>query len=231
VSSVPQAASSPGSLKGEASTAEPSRHERSIARRSAEIRATVPHAEFSTVVTMDAACRAASSAGIPVASLVLAAVAQGLRAVPRLNGAYRDGRYERYSRVNIGVTFAAEGVYAVPTIFDTDVKSATELATELADYQTRAIADRLESAELTGATFTMTDLTPDQLTSSAPLIPGGQAGALSTGALRAVPVVRDGAVVPGLEMVLTLAVDHRIIQAPDAGRFLTFVREQLEAAA
>lgn len=225
----PQPSTAVGSLKGEANVAEPSRHERSVARRSAEIRATVPDAEFSTVVAMDAACEAASAAGVEPTALVLAAVAGALRAVPRLNGAYRDGRFELYSRVNLGVTIAAAGVYAVPTIFDSDSKSVTDLAAELADYRERALADRLESAEQTGATFTFTDLSGDGLTAGAPLILGGQAGALSAGAIRAVPVVRDGAVVPGHELVLTLAVDHRIAQAPDAGRFLGAVRATLEA--
>jgi pyruvate dehydrogenase E2 component (dihydrolipoamide acetyltransferase) len=218
-----------GSLKGEAAVTEPNRYERSVARRSAEIRATVPDAEFTTIVAMDAACGAASGLGVPVTALILVAVARGLREVPRLNGAYRDGRFELYSRVNLGVTIAAEGVYVVPTMFDSDTKSASALAAELADYQGRAVADRLESSELTGATFTFTDLSVDGLASGAPLIVGGQAGGLSAGAVRSVPVVRDGAVVAGREVTLTLAVDHRIIQSPDAGRFLGSVRATLEA--
>jgi pyruvate dehydrogenase E2 component (dihydrolipoamide acetyltransferase) len=229
VSSGPQTAPS-GSLKGEASVAEPNRHERSVARRSAEIRATVPDAEFTIAVTMDAACGAASAQGVPVTALILAAVARALRAVPRLNGAYRDGRFELYSRVNIGVTIATAGVYVVPTMFDSDAKSTTELAAELADYGERARSDTLESSELTGATFTFTDLSADGLTSGAPLILGGQAGGLSAGTVRSVPVLSDGAVVAGQELILTLAVDHRIAQSPEAGRFLSSVRDALEAA-
>jgi pyruvate dehydrogenase E2 component (dihydrolipoamide acetyltransferase) len=219
-----------GSLKGESEVSDPNRYERSVARRSAEIRATVPDAEFTTVVAMDAACGAASRAGVPVTALILAATGQALRAVPRLNGAYRDGRFELYSRVNIGVIIAGEGVYVVPTMFDSDHKSASELAAELADYRARAEADRLESSELTGATFTFTDLSGDGLVSGAPLIVGGQAGGLAAGTVRTVPVVRDGAVVAGQELILTLAVDHRIAQSPDAGRFLAAIRQTLEAA-
>jgi pyruvate dehydrogenase E2 component (dihydrolipoamide acetyltransferase) len=218
-----------GSLKGDATVAEPTRYERSVARRSAEIRATVPDAEFTTVVAMDAAAAAAAQAGVPVTALILAATAAALREVPRLNGAYRDGRFELYSRVNLGVTVAGDGVYVVPTMFDSDHKSASELASELADYRARAQTDRLESSELTGATFTVTDLSGDELVSGAPLIVGGQAGGLSAGVLRSVPVVRDGAVVAGQELVLTLAVDHRIAQAPDAGRFLAAIRRTLES--
>jgi hypothetical protein len=189
----------------------------------------VPDAEFTMVVAMSAACGAAASAGVPVTAVILSAVARALRAVPRLNAAYRDGRFELYSRVNLGVTIAAEGVYVVPTMFDSDAKSPTELAAELADLGARARRDALESAELTGATFTFTDLAPEGLSSGAPLILGGQAGGLSAGTIRTVPVIRDGELVAAQELILTLAVDHRIAQFPEAGRFLRHVRDTLEA--
>jgi pyruvate dehydrogenase E2 component (dihydrolipoamide acetyltransferase) len=227
---VPDQAPSPGLLRGESTVSEPTRYERSVARRSAEIRATIPDAEFTTVVRMDAACEAASAAGLPVTALILAATGRALVEVPRLNGAYRDGRFELYSRVNLGVTIAGQGVYVVPTMFDSDHKSASELAAELADYRARAAEDRLESADQSGATFTFTDLSIEGTLSGAPLVIGGQAGGLSAGAVRWVPVVEDGAVVAGRELILTLAVDHRIVQSPDAGRFLAAVRRSLEAA-
>ena len=229
VSDSPQPATS-GSLKGEVSHGEPTRHERAVARRSAEIRATVPHAEFTRVVAMDAACGAASAGGVDPFALVLTAVARGLVEVPALNGAYRDGRSERYSRVNLGVVIAADGIYAVPTMFDCDEKSAGDLASEYADLRERALSDRLVPAELTGATFTVTDLRPDGIHAGAPLVIGGQAGGLAVGARRTVPVLDGDVVRPGTESVLTLAVDHRVIQAPAAGRFLAAVAAALESA-
>jgi pyruvate dehydrogenase E2 component (dihydrolipoamide acetyltransferase) len=218
------------SLRGETTLTEPNRYERTRARRSAEIRATVPDAEFAVTIDVGPALRRAAEADVPLTALVLAATAQALVAVPRLNGAYRDGRFELYSRVNIGVTIAAEGVYVVPTIFDSDKKSASDLAAELADYRERAGADRLESAELAGATFTVTDLSHHHIEVGAPLVIGGQAGGLATGAVRAAPVVREAEVVPGHEMVLSLATDHRMVQAPDAGRFLAAISATLGGA-
>ncbi|HET9073165.1 MAG TPA: 2-oxo acid dehydrogenase subunit E2 [Solirubrobacteraceae bacterium] len=229
MSDSPQHAS-PGSLKGEVSLSEPTRHERTVARRSAEIRATVPHAEFTRVVSMDAACGAASAGGFDPIGLVLAAVARALVEVPALNGAYRDGHAERYSRVNLGAVIAADGVYAVPTMFDCDEKSAGHLASEYADLRERALSDRLIPAELTGATFTVTDLGPDGIHASGPLVIGGQAGAVSMGATRVVPILDGDTVRAGRESVLTLSVDHRVIQAPAAGRFLTAVARGLESA-
>jgi pyruvate dehydrogenase E2 component (dihydrolipoamide acetyltransferase) len=216
------------SLKGEVEVAEPTRFERSVGRRSAEIRATVPHVEFTRAVVIDSALGAAQAAGVPLAALLLAATAQALRAVPRLNGAYRDGRLERYSRVNIGVTFAADGLYVIPTVFDSDTKSLEVLAAELADLRARAGEDRLDASELTGATFSLTDLGEHGVHSGAPLVVGGHGAALSAGAPRAVPVVRDGTVGAGHELILSLAVDHRLAQVPDAGRFLAAVAERLE---
>ena len=218
------------SLKGEVAVADPTRHERSIARRSAEIRATVPHAEFSRVLDVSAIIEAGGD-DPPLAGRVLAAVAAGLRAVPALNGAYRDGRLERYSRVNLGVVVIAEGLFVVPTLFDADAKSVAELDAAYGDLVERARDDRLEPGELTGSTFTVGGLARYGIHAGAPLVLGGLAGALTVGAPRAVPVVRDGAVVPGFEQVASLSVDHRAVQAHGAGRFLSVLAAELEAGA
>ncbi|WP_249011331.1 2-oxo acid dehydrogenase subunit E2 [Conexibacter sp. DBS9H8] len=214
-------------LRGIPTLLTPSRLERTVARRSAEIRATVPDADYSLTVPADGLVEAAAAEDVPAVALLIAAVARALTRVPRLNAGYRDGRGELYSRVNLGVTIAAEGVYVVPTLFNCETKPANLIAAELADYRARALADRLESAELAGGTFTVADFGADGLTAGTPLVVGGQAGALGIGAIRAVPVVRDGAVVPGHEITLTLAVDHRIVQSSDAGRFLAAVAEEV----
>jgi pyruvate dehydrogenase E2 component (dihydrolipoamide acetyltransferase) len=217
----------PAPLRGVPTVLTPSRLERTVARRSAEIRATVPDADYSVTVLADALLAAARAEDLPPVALLIGALARALTQVPRLNAGYRDGRRELYSRVNLGVTIAAEGVYVVPTLFDCETKPAAVIAAELADYRARALTDQLESAELAGGTFTVCDFGADGLTAGTPLVPGGQAGALGIGAVRAVPVVADGAVVPGHEVNLTLAVDHRIVQSAEAGRFLTVIAEEV----
>ena len=214
--------------KGEVTTIELDRIERSIARRSAETRATVPSIEYATVVDFEAGLARAAELGGDVVALLVHATARALVDVPQVNGAYRDGHYERYSRINVGVTIAEAGIYAVPTLFDADRKSVAEIASELADVAQRARDGQLTPADLSGATFTLSyDAGVETLT---PLIIAPQAAALAAGPVRRVPVVRDGEVVPGHTIALTLACDHRIVYGAHAASFLQGVKSHLEEA-
>jgi pyruvate dehydrogenase E2 component (dihydrolipoamide acetyltransferase) len=217
-------------VKGTVTTVELDRPERAVARRSAETRAVVPNVEFTAEVDMEAALDREAELGCGTTALVVRAVAHALGTVPRVNGAYRDGQYELYSRINIGVTIAEDGVYAIPTVFDADTKSATEIAAELADLQARAREGALSPAELSGATFTVTDSIAYDIATLTPLIVPPQAAALAAGPVRDVPVVRGGTVVPGHTMVLTLACDHRIVYGAHAAAFLEEVKAHLEEA-
>lgn len=221
--------SEPG-LKGEITVQELERHERTHARRSAESRATIPTMEFSNVANVEALLVREAEVGCGVTAAVIAATAHALRAVPRVNGSYRDGRYELYSRINIGVTLVGEGVYATPTIFDAHEKSPTELGVELATLFTRASEAELHPAELAGATFTVVCSSDYDIVALTPLILPPQAGALAFGPVRDVPVVRDGEVVAGHTMQLSLAVDHRIVYGHHAAAFLGEVKAFLEEA-
>jgi pyruvate dehydrogenase E2 component (dihydrolipoamide acetyltransferase) len=209
---------------------EPDRLERAVARRSAETRATVPTMEFISVVNMEAAIEREAELGCGVVSLLIRAAAHALDTVPRVNGAYRDGHYELYSRVNVGVTIVEQGVYVTPTIFDADEKTELEIANELAGYYVRAREGELRPAELTGATFTVVDSSAYDIVALSPMITTPQAGAMATGPIRDVPVVRHGEVVPGRTMQLALSVDHRIVYGYHAAAFLEEVKAHLEEA-
>ncbi len=216
-------------LKGEVAVIEPDRGERTVARRSAESRATIPTLELSAVAEVDRILARERELGCGVPSLVIAATANALRAVPRVNGSYRDGRYELYSRVNIGVTIVDAGIYATPTIFDADQRTPGEISDELANFTARVRGgEELRPAELTGATFTVVSASTYDIVSVAPMILAPQAGALSFGPVRDTPVVRDGAVVAGHTMALELAVDHRIVYGDHAASFLEEVKAWLE---
>jgi pyruvate dehydrogenase E2 component (dihydrolipoamide acetyltransferase) len=221
--------SEPG-LKGEITVLELERHERTHARRSAESRATIPTIEFSNIVNVEALLAREATVGCGITAALVAAAARALRTVPRVNGSYRDGRYELYSRINVGVTLIGEGVYATPTIFDADTKSPAEIGEELASLFTRASDAELHPSELTGATFTVVGSSDYDIVALTPLILPPQAGALAFGPIRDVPVVRDGQVVPGYAMQLSLAVDHRIVYGHHAAAFLGEVKAFLEEA-
>jgi pyruvate dehydrogenase E2 component (dihydrolipoamide acetyltransferase) len=230
MSDVVSAQSAELGLKGAVTVIEPDRLERAVARRSAETRATVPTIELTDVADMGAAMEREAQLGCGVVALLVRAVADALRTVPRVNGGYRDGRYELYSRVNIGLTIVEQDVYATPTIFDADEKSALEIASELAGYQIRAREGELRPAELAGATFTVVDPSAYDVVALSPMIIPPQAGALAGGSVRDVPVVRRGQVIPGRTMQLALSVDHRIVYGYHAAAFLQEVKSHLEEA-
>jgi pyruvate dehydrogenase E2 component (dihydrolipoamide acetyltransferase) len=218
------------SIKGEVTTLELSRRERAIARRSAETRAVVPTVELSAEIDAGPALARERRLGCGTTALLVRACASALAEVPRANGAYRDGRIELYSRINIGVTIADRLGYEVPTVLDADRKTAQQIAAELAGFAERARDGLLTAPELSGATFTVTDSLAPAVASLSPLIVSPQAAALTAGAIRDVAAVHGGAVVAARAMTLTLAVDHRILFAPHAAAFLEAIKAHLEGA-
>jgi pyruvate dehydrogenase E2 component (dihydrolipoamide acetyltransferase) len=227
---VNQSAPAPevSSLKGEIRQVEPDRIGRSIARRSAEVRATVPDVEFSTDAAAEAAEAVAAQRQVPLLAVLVLACARALRDRPYANAAYRDGRYELYSRVNIGVTIHSDGAQITPALLDADTKSLDEIAEELQRFHERALAGELTPPELAGTTFTLSDLGDRHVDRHSPLVTPPQAAALATSGVRTVPVVRDGAVIPGRVLALTLACDHRILFGTRAATVLERITELVE---
>lgn len=223
------AADQPG-LKGETSVHELTRAQRTIARRIAETRATVPDLELGADVDIDAALALARGHDCTLTAILVRACATALREHPHANGAYRDGRYELYSRINVGVTVQTEGAYSTPTVLDADTKSLEQLRAELDHAAARARAGELTPPELAGATFTLTDLSEHGAGWMTAIITAPQAASLAAGAVRAVPMLRDGTVVAGHALSLTLACDSRILFGARAAGFLARVVALLEAA-
>ena len=120
--------------KGVTEIVAPSRAERTIARRSAEARATIPDLELSAEVDMTTAV----ARGLPIDAALVRACAAALRENPLANGSYRDGNYELHSRINIGITIETEDGLVVPTVLDADQKSLAELEAELELLAARA---------------------------------------------------------------------------------------------
>jgi pyruvate dehydrogenase E2 component (dihydrolipoamide acetyltransferase) len=223
---TPVSAASP---RGDTTIEEPDRAARAIARRSAEIRATVPDLELSVEADAGALLARANAEGATATALLLAACAGALRAFPRVNGAYRDGRYELYSRVNIGVVIETAQTPVTATVLDADAKSVAELDEEVARLTARARSGQLTPPEQAGATFTFDDLGESGVHRVAGLVRPSQAAILTAGAVRATPVVRDGTVVAGHQLTLTLACDHRIVFGAQAAAFLRRVMELVQA--
>jgi pyruvate dehydrogenase E2 component (dihydrolipoamide acetyltransferase) len=201
-----------GTAKGQVTTVELSRAQRTVARRVAEAKATIP--DFTLTTEVDMAAALATRAGLD--ALVVKASALALRDHPRANAGYRDGGFELYSRVNVGVTVTTDEALLVPTIFDADTKPLDRIAEEARALAGKARDGTITSPELSGATFTVTDVGADGATSGTAIINGGQAGILAFGA------VSDG------RMTATLTCDHRILYGAHATRFLARIRALLE---
>ncbi len=220
--------------KGEATVEEPTRAQAQHARRVAESRATVPDLTLTTQVDMEAAVafRAEPPAPVPnVEDLVVKACALALRESPRANGAYRDGRFERYARVNVGVTMVTPDSTVAPVVFDADTKSLAQIAADTARLTRRAREGAITQPELSGATFTVSSLGEFGITHFTAVVNQPQAAILAVGAVEPRAVVRDGVVIARHAVDVTLSCDHRILHGADAARLLRRIRELLEQPA
>lgn len=214
--------------KGEVRVEEPDRGARTVARRSAESRATVPELELRAEAVVDDALALAQRGGVGFDAVLVRACALALGRVPRANAAYRDGRYELYGRVNIGVTVTTGETYAVPTVFDADAKPLAALDEEITALQTRAVRGELLPPDLSGATMTVWNAGALGVASSSPIIIPPQAAAVSAGAPRTIAIDRDGVLAAATAVTVTLAADHRILFGAEAARFLTTITSLLQ---
>jgi pyruvate dehydrogenase E2 component (dihydrolipoamide acetyltransferase) len=227
----------PETAKGQTKVVELSKLQQTVARRMAESKATAPHFYLTTTVDMSAAVaartqiKAAATDGASVPSfndLVIKACALALREFPRANGAYRDGRVALYSRVNVGVAVAGQDALVVPTVFDADLKGLRDIAAE-----TRALAARVRDGsitppELSGGTFTVSNLGMYGVTSFSAVINPPQAAILAVGAIVERPVASGGEISTAQLMDVTLASDHRILYGANGAAFLARIRALLE---
>ncbi len=223
--------------KGTVSYEDLSKLQSTVARRMAESKATAPHFYLESEIDMTKAVddrarlKDIAEEGDVVPSfndLVVKACALALREFPRANGAYRDGRFELYSRVNVGIAVAARDALVVPTVFDADRKSIWEIAIESRRLSQRVRDGQITPPELSGATFTVSNLGMFGIDSFSAVINPPQAAILAVGAIVERPVIRDGAPTSARLMRTNLACDHRILYGAQGAEFLARVRALLE---
>jgi len=234
---TPGAREKPETAKGSVETIELTKTQQTIARRMAESKATAPsfylqsNIDMSRCVSARSKLKASAAEGEVVPSfndMVIKACALALREFPRANGAYRDGKWETYERINVGIAVAAPEALIVPTIFDADHKGLTAIATEARALASRVREGSITPPELSGATFTVSNLGMYGISNFHPIINSPQAAILGVGEIAATPVVRDGELTTAQIMGVTLVCDHRILYGADAAEFLARVRALLE---
>ncbi len=202
----------------------------------AETKATVPDFQIQAEVAMDAAIAlraqlkeiAEAGSAPSFNDMIVKACAVALRSHPRANGSYRDGRFELHQRVNVGIAVAGDDALVVATVPDADTKSLAQIARE-----SRRLAERVRSGEITppelsGATFTVSNLGMFGMTAITPVVNSPQAAILGVGALRETLARVDGEIVDRTLLTLTLSCDHRILYGADAARLLSDIKGLLE---
>jgi pyruvate dehydrogenase E2 component (dihydrolipoamide acetyltransferase) len=222
--------------RGDVTHQDLTRLQQTVARRMAESKATAPEFVLNVEVDMEEAVELrkqlkAAAGDQPAPSFndfVIKASALALRDFPRANGAYRDGKFELYGRVNVGVAVAGQDALVVPTVFDADTKSLGQIARESRAVAQRVRAGAVTPPELSSGTFTVSNLGMYGIKRFTAVINPPQAAILAVGALEPRAVVVDGEVTVRSRMELTLACDHRILYGADAAEFLARIREYLE---
>jgi pyruvate dehydrogenase E2 component (dihydrolipoamide acetyltransferase) len=221
--------------KGQVTIQELTRLQRTVSRRMAESKATAPEFQLQMEIDMSLAVELRArlkEVSDPVPSfndMVVKAAALALREYPRANGAYRDGQWELYSRVNVGVAVAAQEALVVPTVFDADQKSLGQIARDARDLIAKVRDGTITPPELSGGTFSVSNLGMYGIENFTAIINPPQAAILAVGALKKKAVVDDsGRVVARDMMGVTLICDHRILYGADAAEFLARIRQLLE---
>jgi pyruvate dehydrogenase E2 component (dihydrolipoamide acetyltransferase) len=221
--------------KGQVEVHELTRLQQTVTRRMAESKATAPDFALTLDVDMTGAValrERLKEVADPAPSyndMVVKAAATALREHPKVNGAYRDGKFELYGNVNVGVAVAAQDALVVPTIFDADQKSLGAISRDARRVIERVRDKQVTPPELSGGTFTVSNLGMYGIERFTAIINPPQAAILTVGALAKKPAVDErGRVVARDQMTLTLVCDHRILYGADGAQFLARVRELLE---
>jgi pyruvate dehydrogenase E2 component (dihydrolipoamide acetyltransferase) len=234
---APAAPASTETAKGSVEVIELTKLQQVVSRRMSESKAVAPHFYLTTEVDMGAAVAARarikeiSGDGEVVPSfndMVVKACAIALRKFPRANGAYKDGRFELYSRINVGIAVAANDALVVPTIFDADKKGLREIASDARSLAGKVRDGGITPPELSGGTFSVSNLGMYGIKSFGAIVNSPQAGILAVGEIADRPVVKDGQVVPGKLMEMTLSCDHRILYGADGAEFLAEIKRILQ---
>jgi len=190
---------------------------RTIARRLLESKTTVPHFYLTVDIDMDAAMEfreqvaQVHGAKLSVNDLVIKACALGLRKVPEANASFTEEAIIQHARVDISMAVAIEDGLVTPVIRDADKKTIGQIATEARELAKRARDRRLKPDEYTGATFSVSNLGMLGIRDFAAIINPPEGAILAVGTVRKEPVVKDGKIVIGQRMSVTLSCDHRVI--------------------
>lgn len=208
---------------------------KTIARRLGESLFTAPHFYLTVSIDMDNAMAARTQindvAPVKVSfnDIVIKAVAIALKQHPAVNSSWKGDKIRFNEHTNIGVAMAVEDGLLVPVVRFADGKSLSHISAEVKDFAQKAKSKKLQPADWEGSTFTVSNLGMFGIDEFTSIINSPDGAILSVGAIQQIPVVKNGAVVPGNVMKLTLGCDHRVVDGATGAQFLQTLKGLLEA--
>ncbi len=239
--SAPARAPSPTPARAtgpEVEVVEPNRMQATIARRMAEAKSTIPEFTVTVEARVDLAVsmRQQLKDSVPGAEKVtmtdflVRASALALRKFPEVNSSWVDGKFQRKRRISIGLAVApSQGMgLLVPVVHDADMKDLIQISIESRQVIERARSGRPAEGDLSGATFSISNLGMYGVDEFTAIINPPEAAILAVGAIKDVAVVDAGRIVPGKVMRMTLSVDHRVFYGATAAQFMAEVKRLIE---
>jgi pyruvate dehydrogenase E2 component (dihydrolipoamide acetyltransferase) len=215
-----------------------SRMRETIARRMQESVTTAPHFYVTNTINMTQALKLREALkerpefkGISVNHLVIKAAAYGLAREPRVNAAMKDGQIYQPAQINIGIITAINDGLLIPVLKEVNTLSLKDVVFEARAAVERARAGRPNSTDLSGGTFSISNMGMFDVENFTAIINPGQGGILAVSGIKEQPVVENGQIVIGSLMKVTVSVDHRIIDGVMASTFLKYFKEALEIPA
>ncbi len=207
---------------------------KTIAKRLSESIFTAPHFYLTIEVNMDEAMKSRGAINnipdtkVSFNDMVIKASAMALRKHPKVNSQWHEDAITINHHINIGVAVAVEDGLVVPVLRFTDQMSLTQIGSNVKDLAGKAKSKKLQPVEMEGSTFTVSNLGMFGIQSFTSIINQPNSAILSVGAIEEKPVVRNGQIVVGNTMMLTLACDHRTVDGATGAQFLQTLRQFLE---
>jgi pyruvate dehydrogenase E2 component (dihydrolipoamide acetyltransferase) len=232
---APARTTTPLTVGVESFTDEPiSQMRKTIARRLAESKFTAPHFYLTISIDMDNAIAARKSMnseeGVKVSfnDMVVKAVAMALRKHPTVNSSWLGDVIRTNHHVNIGVAVAVEDGLLVPVVRFADNKGLMEIGNEVRTFAQKAKDKKLQPADWEGNTFTISNLGMFGIEQFTAIVNPPDSCIMAVGGISQVPVVKNGQVVPGNVMKVTLSCDHRVVDGASGSSFLQTFKQYME---
>lgn len=204
-----------------------------IAKRLSESKFSAPHFYLTMDIDMDNAISARASLKnndikVSFNDMVIKAVAVALKKHPKINSSWLGDKIRYNEHVHIGVAVAVDEGLLVPVVRHADTKPLSTINSEVYDYATRARDKKLQPHEWEGNTFTISNLGMFGIEEFTAIVNPPDACIMAIGAIRQEPVVKNGEIIVGNRMKVTLSCDHRVVDGATGSQFLNTVKQMLE---